>query len=356
MLYDNLNFIRSKLADEESRSIFDARLQFAVDRDLGAFFHNIQKGKIFRQENKLEEGDRFVDFFQENKNKKIIIYGAGYYGKLNKEILETCGYGIFAFGDSNSKLWGDTVSGIRILSDLEIINMKNEAVFIIGAGNDKNTVGIYRKLIYCLNMDRRQVYLPRYGVMYAICGQQYFDFFEPGSDEIFVDAGAFDGQTSVEFTKWCPGYKDIYMFEANNRAESSIKKTMVEENISKYHLHMKGISNCSRTVNFYDDVVNMTGSQISSSGEAIVPLVSLDETIDDKVTFIKMDIEGEERNALLGAENLIKTYKPRLAVCVYHKIDDFFRIPELILNFNKDYRIALRHYTTLDMETVLYAW
>ena len=198
--------------------------------------------------------------------------------------------------------------------------------------------------------------MPRYGAMYAICGWQYFDFFEPRPNEIFVDAGAFDGQTSVEFTKWCPEYKDIYMFEANNRAESSIRKTMNAEGISQYHLHMKGISDCSRTANFYDDIVNMTGSQISSSGDAVVPLVSLDETIDDKVTFIKMDIEGEERSALLGAEKLIKTYKPRLAVCVYHKIDDFYRIPELILGFDKEYRMALRHYTTLDMETVLYAW
>lgn len=356
MFYDNLNYIRSKLADEESRRIFDARLQFVVDRDLRAFFNNIKEGKTFCQENKLEEGDRFADFFRENNNKKIIIYGAGHYGKLDKDILEKCGYEVFAFGDSNSKLWGETINDVRILSDLEIINMKNDVVFIIGTGNDKNAIGIYRKLIYCLNMDRRQVYLPRYGAMYAICGRQYFDFFEPRSNEIFVDVGAFDGQTSVEFTKWCPGYKYIYMFEANNRAESSIRKTMNEEGIRKYHLHMKGVSDCSRIANFYDDVVNMTGSQISSSGDAVVPLVSLDETIDDKVTFIKMDIEGEERNALLGAEKLIKMYKPRLAVCVYHKIDDFLKIPELILGFNKDYRIALRHYTTLDMETVLYAW
>ena len=78
MLYDNLNFIRSKLADEESKRIFDARLQYAVDRDFGAFFNNIKEGKAFRQENKSEEGDRFADFFQENHDKKIIIYGAGY--------------------------------------------------------------------------------------------------------------------------------------------------------------------------------------------------------------------------------------------------------------------------------------
>jgi len=57
-----------------------------------------------------------------------------------------------------------------------------------------------------------------------------------------------------------------------------------------------------------------------------------------KVDFIKMDIEGSERRALLGARQTIQRYHPRMAICVYHLPDDPVVIPLLIESFGQAYR------------------
>ncbi len=74
------------------------------------------------------------------------------------------------------------------------------------------------------------------------------------------------------------------------------------------------------------------------------------------VTFIKMDIEGAEYQSLLGALKTIKKYRPKLAICLYHKPEDIIEIPHIILSINPDYKLAIRHYTTCNWETVLYAY
>ena len=73
------------------------------------------------------------------------------------------------------------------------------------------------------------------------------------------------------------------------------------------------------------------------------------------ITFIKMDIEGAEYKALQGAEQIIRENKPNLAICLYHKPEDVFEIPQLILNYRPDYRFLVRHYWLREYETVLYA-
>jgi hypothetical protein len=74
-----------------------------------------------------------------------------------------------------------------------------------------------------------------------------------------------------------------------------------------------------------------------------------------RVSFIKMDIEGAERRALQGAEASIKAWAPRLAVAVYHKREDLFDLPLLILSYVPDYKLYLRNYTDTAADTVLYA-
>ena len=95
-----------------------------------------------------------------------------------------------------------------------------------------------------------------------------------------------------------------------------------------------------------------------SNAERTVSTITLDEFLTDqkrKVSFIKMDIEGEERNALIGAKRTIKENKPKLAISVYHKYDDIFEIPRLIMEFRNDYKFYLRHYSMVEWDTVLYA-
>ena len=98
------------------------------------------------------------------------------------------------------------------------------------------------------------------------------------------------------------------------------------------------------------------GSFIGDGGNTKVKTVTLDEVTEDKaVGYIKMDVEGSEYAALRGAEQTIKTQKPLLAISIYHKRSDIWEIPQLVLQFNGDYKFYLRHYTVSYGDTVLYA-
>ena len=72
-------------------------------------------------------------------------------------------------------------------------------------------------------------------------------------------------------------------------------------------------------------------------------------------TYIVIDIEGAEHNALLGARQTIARWKPKMAVCVYHRREDLFDVPLLLKSFAPTYKFYLRHYTSNQTETVLYA-
>ena len=78
--------------------------------------------------------------------------------------------------------------------------------------------------------------------------------------------------------------------------------------------------------------------------EDAVEVVSLDEDICEPVSWIKMDIEGAEYDALLGCKNHIKKEQPKLSVSVYHGYEDIIRLPLLIDELNPSYRFYLRYY------------
>lgn len=74
-----------------------------------------------------------------------------------------------------------------------------------------------------------------------------------------------------------------------------------------------------------------------------------------RVDFIKMDIEGAEENALLGAERTIREFRPKMAVCLYHSPKDFVRLPRLLDKYCPDYRFYIKHAAMYAEETVLFA-
>ncbi len=90
-------------------------------------------------------------------------------------------------------------------------------------------------------------------------------------------------------------------------------------------------------------------------GEDSIEVVALDSVIKEKVTFIKMDIEGSELKALQGGRNLIRTYMPKLAISIYHKWEDLIDIPVYIHELAPEYKLFIRHYFYSPAETVLYA-
>ena len=97
-------------------------------------------------------------------------------------------------------------------------------------------------------------------------------------------------------------------------------------------------------------------SAIDPSGDCLAEIARLDDVLDGRpVTLLKMDIEGAEMDALSGATETIRRWKPKIAACVYHNPDHLLQIPPLLKRLVPDYRLYLRHHAATDLETVCYA-
>ncbi len=180
--------------------------------------------------------------------------------------------------------------------------------------------------------------------------QQYFEpFINFKKDDVFIDIGGYDGFTTINFIQKCPGYKAIHFFEPDENNLQNAKDALKEYKNIYYYQY--ALSNKNETLYFKS---SGSSSKIDADGEIKIHTKRLDDCLNDKCTYIKMDVEGWESNVIEGARNIIKEHKPNLAICVYHKCDDFWAIPEKVLSIRDDYKIYLRHYTEGITETVMY--
>jgi FkbM family methyltransferase len=176
--------------------------------------------------------------------------------------------------------------------------------------------------------------------------------------EVFVDCGAFDGDTLREFLRRKSDRFDRFIaFEpdpANFRAlersinglPSGTRERVVARRIA-VHSHRE-------TLRFSS--ADGVGSAVANSGDIEVDADSLDALLTDvEPTYIKMDIEGAEPSALRGATGTLRTNAPTLAVCLYHAREHLWQIPKIIREANPDYRVFLRRHSDECWETVAYA-
>jgi FkbM family methyltransferase len=188
------------------------------------------------------------------------------------------------------------------------------------------------------------------GFEYAPDRQYFEDFLNLKPGEIFVDIGGYDGNKSLDFIKRCPHYKSIYFFEPEPENLATARVNLSKNH--NVHFYSTGLAECKNKSKFHSGIGS--GSRLCETGDIEIQLDTLDNLIRDTVTFIKMDIEGAESIALQGAREHILKDHPKLAICCYHRFDDFWRLPEQILAVRDDYRIYLRHYREGLDETVLY--
>ena len=181
--------------------------------------------------------------------------------------------------------------------------------------------------------------------------RQYFEDFLnlKQSGECFIDVGSFDGFTSLDFIKRCPQYTSIHIFEPEPSNLELIKSKLFRN--ANIHYYDFGLSDKEEVVNF---ISNGSSSRIAIDGTLQVRLKKLDDQLSKAFTFLKMDIEGGELKALQGSKKVIAQFKPRLAISVYHRFNDFWTIPKEILSLSVDYKIYLRHYTEGVDETVMF--
>lgn len=173
----------------------------------------------------------------------------------------------------------------------------------------------------------------------------------------FVDCGAYDGDSYKSF---------LENYRQNMAQEYDGKAYLLEPDVNNYEKlsrSFNGAHNVSclklgawdkkDTLHFSMDG---TSSGISESGDNSVEVDAIDNLVGDgRVDFIKMDIEGSELNALQGAQNTIRKYKPILAICVYHKKNDLLTIPAYIHSICPEYKFYLRAHSKYSQELVLYA-
>ncbi len=185
---------------------------------------------------------------------------------------------------------------------------------------------------------------------------QYFDPVMNYTDnEVFVDCGAYTGDTALLFIDKVSGrYNHYYAFEPD--AENRKKAESFLADKERITIIPKGLWNCEKTLFFNSG--NASSSAVAEDGDVSVEVTSIDEYFSDKEhvpTTIKMDIEGSELEALKGAVNTIRNNKPKLAICIYHKGEDLYKIPQFIQSCRDDYKFYIRHYTDIYTELVLYA-
>lgn len=337
--------IYNKLGDNVSKEIFMKRLQYSLSGDI-AIINEMVDAQMAR----FGKGDimnRLLDWLKDN-DREVVLFGAGGAGDQIVSVLERNEIKISYIFDNNSYLWGTNKRGIEIVSP---DNISKDCRVIIGV--NKYAKDVYMQL---LNRDilEENIFMPdRY--WWLGTEKQYFDshIMIPQKEEIFVDGGALDGEDTISFFDWCKSNKGkSYIFEPSLCNQEYIKQ-LVEDNKNIQYIQ-EGLWSEDTELRFSSGIPCCR--TVSEKGETMIKVTSIDRALKgEPVTFIKMDIEGSEMQALIGAKETIKRCKPKLAICVYHKMEDIIEIPKYILQLNPDYKLYLRHYSYKSTETVLYA-
>lgn len=325
-------------------------------------------------------------------NKKVIIFGSGRAGKQTVVELEKQNIHISYLCDNNTEKHNTKLNNNTIFSPNKLQEENKDKIAIIVAALENKDIceqlekmGIYNyyeynKIEYLYNRETllanleeidgvinifndeksKQCYheLKNYIIgknetLNCICtSNMYFDsnIFEFSNNEVFIDAGAYNGDTIIQFVKFIKEkFKKVYAFEPD---ETNYKNIIKDFKDSRIIIENKGVYSENTILRFKSD---FESSSVRNDGAAFISAIKLDDYIKEKVTFIKMDIEGSEKQALIGAKNIIQKYKPKLAICIYHRTEDLWEIPQIVKEYVPEYKIYVRHHSKYGLDTVLYA-
>ncbi len=350
-----------------------------------------------------------------NSGKKLCVCPMGLAGMANGVKYCENGIPIDFFYDNNPKLWGTQYHGIVCLSKEELLQIKDEVVLIIeGMFYHEIRKQMMDEGFSCydriysmtfapkrLNLEDRCSYEDEIQKVLALCADersrevfqcltdawgmesipddyfqkimdpnQYFDteIIHLRQDEVFVDLGAYIGDSWEQFLSACHGkYEKAHLFEMDPNVYRRLMKHVGDILDGPYggegivQCYPYGVSNQTGDVQFTvgesgSTLHSYTESQSNQENICFGKCVRLDDILkNERVTFIKTDIEGAEQDALRGAAELIKKQKPKLAISIYHSPEDMLEIPVYLKTLVPEYQIYIRHYTDLMYETVCYA-
>lgn len=170
----------------------------------------------------------------------------------------------------------------------------------------------------------------------------YFDLdlVKCGDNEVVVDLGTWIGDSTLNYIKTYGKYKKIYCYEIDEMNMNQAKKNLAGYPNIEFRRKGAGSKNGTMYIQRYKDqscnkvVATNTGKEIE--------IVSIDTDIREKITLIKMDIEGGEQDALLGCKRHIEAEAPKLLISVYHNNEDIWKIPRMVDEIRPDYHFYLR--------------
>lgn len=186
--------------------------------------------------------------------------------------------------------------------------------------------------------------------------QTYIEILHAEDIESYADLGAYNGDTVRELLQFAPRLKRVYALEPDarnfrklNEYYSSLKSPsfeLIAHNVGAWseadllYFDKSGNRNAGLLQNSssFSDAVNQRGKKISE-----VRVQALDDILcGERVDHIKYDVEGSEREALLGSRYTIKKHKPSLLVSLYHRSEDIFELPLLVKELCPSYKLYLR--------------
>lgn len=173
--------------------------------------------------------------------------------------------------------------------------------------------------------------------------EPYESFLKFNKNESFLDLGAYNGDTVTDFTYRVEAYQRIIAVEPDKK---TFKKLLLNtQHLTDLECKNVCVSNICGTGAF-----GMRGGRNSGTENATVETEFM--TVDgilkgDKISYIKMDIEGEEMRAIEGAQKTISLYKPKMLISCYHRTEDLITLPQAVLDIREDYKIYMRHFASL---------
>ncbi len=357
------------------------------------------------------------DAAADGKSSSLVLFGAGGLGRRMLAGLRALGITPLAFADNNPASWNTVIDGVRVLSPKDAVErFGNNAAFVITIwrAGGKHRLAQFRRQLhdlgcqtafsfgllcwkypdvflphYCLDLPHRVIedgqaardcfdlwkddasrneYLAQLrwrlrldfdGLPSPVPGDQYFPdgLFSWREDEVFVDCGAFDGDTlKVIVRRNGARFNQIIALEPDptNFAKLTAYHASLPDELARKVTLLELAAGSREEIVRFD--ATGTASSTLGTGAVEVRCAPLDAVLDGyKVTFLKMDIEGAEPAALIGAVNLIQRCRPILAVCVYHRQDHLWKLPLWIARHVSNYHFFLRPHNEECWDLVCYA-
>ncbi len=175
-----------------------------------------------------------------------------------------------------------------------------------------------------------------------------FDIGTCREDEVFVDLGAYNGDSTFSFIENFGNYKRIYCYEMAASSMEKIKQKLASFDNIIYRQAAAGnkidmICMTESDIDSCHTIMPRKGRDAAEHNQVWVPMVRLDDDIQEAITFLKMDIEESELEAMKGAKRHIREDKPKLAICSYHNNHHIYEIPRLMREYNPQYKLYMRY-------------